>query len=143
VTETEKLLGGMQAMDGGRLTVGVIPTVLPYSMAAPLAEFRERYPRLGLAVREATTDRLIEGRRAGQIDLPILALPIKQPEIVCSELFREPLLVAVPREHPFAGEAMLALPQLLGRNCCCGRVLPAGGCADDLQPGEGAVSAGI
>jgi hypothetical protein len=44
----------------------------------------------------------------------ILALPIKQPEIVCSELFREPLLVAIPPEHRLAGEAVLALPQLLG-----------------------------
>ena len=114
VAETERLLGGMQAVDGGRLTVGVIPTVLPYSMAAPLAEFRERYPQVDLEVREALTERLIEGLRAGQIDLAILALPIRQPEIVCSELFREPLLVAIPREHPLAGEAMLALPQLVG-----------------------------
>lgn len=114
VLETEKLLGGMQEADGGRLTVGVIPTVLPYSLAGPLAEFRARYPRVELEVREGTTERLIEGLRVGQVDLAILALPIKQPEIVCSELFREPLLVAIPPEHRLAGEAVLALPQLLG-----------------------------
>ena len=50
--------------------------------------------------------------RAGQIDIAILALPVKQPEIVCSELFREPLLVAIPEGHPLANGKALAVPQL-------------------------------
>jgi LysR family hydrogen peroxide-inducible transcriptional activator len=96
-------------------------------MAAPLAEVSVRYPRVELEVREGTTERLIDGLRVGQVDLAILALPIKQPEIVCSELFREPLLVAIPPEHRLAGEAVLALPQLLGeRCCCCGRDIACG-----------------
>lgn len=114
VTEAEKLLGSMQEVDSGRLTVGVIPTVLPYSMAKPMAEFRRRYPRVELEVREGTTEKLIEGLRGGQIDVALLALPIKQPEIVCSELFREPLVVAIPKDHPLSGGKALALPQLLG-----------------------------
>jgi LysR family hydrogen peroxide-inducible transcriptional activator len=114
VTETEKLLGSLQEVDSGRLTVGVIPTVLPYSMAHPMAEFRRQYPRVELDVRESTTEKLIDGLRGGQVDLAIVALPIKQPEIVCSELFREPLLVAIPRDHPLGGGKALALPQLMG-----------------------------
>ncbi len=42
VTKAEKLLGSMQEFDSGRLTVGVIPTVLPYSMARPMADFRRQ-----------------------------------------------------------------------------------------------------
>ncbi len=65
-----------------------------------------------LEVLEATTEKLIEGLRGGLVDLVIVALPIKQPEIVCSELFREPLLVAIPKDHPLSGVKALALPQL-------------------------------
>ena len=43
----------------------------------------------------------------------MIALPVRQPEIVCSELFREPLLVAVPEFHPLASRQRLAVPQLI------------------------------
>ncbi len=112
VTETEKQLASLQREDRGRLTVGVIPTVLPYAMARPMAMFREQFPMVDLEIRESTTEKLIEGLRSGQVDLAILALPLKQPEIVCSELFREPLLVAVPLDHPLAKVSALGLPQL-------------------------------
>lgn len=112
VMETEKQLASLQQVDSGRLTVGVIPTVLPYAMARPMAVFRGQFPMVDLDIRESTTDKLIEGLRSGQVDLAILALPLKQPEVVCSELFREPLMVAVPMGHALAGVSALALPQL-------------------------------
>jgi len=112
VTEAEKQLASLQQPDRGRLTVGVIPTVLPYAMVRPMAVFRAQFPMVDLDIRESTTEKLIEGLRSGQVDLAILALPLKQPEIVCSELFREPLMVAVPMDHPLAGVSALALPQL-------------------------------
>jgi len=112
VTEAEKQLASLQQPDRGRLSVWVIPTVLPYAMARPMAVFRAQFPMVDLDIRESTTEKLIEGLRSGQVDLAILALPLKQPEIVCSELFREPLMVAVPMDHPLAGVSALALPQL-------------------------------
>jgi LysR family hydrogen peroxide-inducible transcriptional activator len=114
VQETEKVLESIQCAESGRLTVGVIPTVLPYSLAEPMAAFRTRYSGVDLQVREGRTDSLLEGLREGHLDVAILALPVKQQEIVCSELFREPLLVAVSDGHPLSSAKILALPQLLG-----------------------------
>ncbi len=113
-TETEKLLIGLQRADQGKLTVGVIPTVLPYALARPMAKFLELYQGVEIEVRESTTEKLMEGLRAGQLDIAIVALPIKQPEIVCSELFREPLLVVVAEGHHLAGGKALEVPQLIG-----------------------------
>jgi LysR family hydrogen peroxide-inducible transcriptional activator len=114
VKEAEKEICSLQRPDQGQLTVGVIPTVLPYAMAQPLAAFRASAPLVNLEVREATTEKLLEGLRTGQLDVAVLALPVRQPEIVCAELFREPLLVAVPLEHPLADRPRLAVPQLMG-----------------------------
>ena len=111
--ETEKLLSSLQSDNQGKLTIGVIPTILPYSMAKPLAAFRDAHKSVELEIQESTTEKLLEGLRAGQIDIAILALPIKQPEIVCSELFREPLMVAVPEGHPLAQVKALQVPQLI------------------------------
>lgn len=114
VSEAEKELCSLQRPDQGRLTVGVIPTVLPYAMARPMAAFRAAAPLVDLEIRESTTEKLLEGLRTGELDVAVLALPIRQPEIVCAELFREPLLVAVPQGHPLADRQRLAVGQLLG-----------------------------
>ncbi|MBI2688415.1 MAG: LysR family transcriptional regulator [Acidobacteria bacterium] len=113
VGDAEKELSNLRHPDCGRLTLGIIPTVLPYAMAKPMAAFRDAAPHVELDIREATTEKLLEGLRNGEIDLAILALPVRQPEIVCAELFREPLLVAVPGSHPLAERPKLAVPQLL------------------------------
>lgn len=67
-----------------------------------------------LEIHELTTEKLLDSLRTGRIDLAVLALPVKAPEIVCAELFKEPLVVAVPEGHPMAALPGLAVPQLLG-----------------------------
>jgi LysR family hydrogen peroxide-inducible transcriptional activator len=86
----------------GRLVVGCIPTITPYLLAPRVVEFQRRYPDVQLILVENLTARLIEGLQAGDIDLAILSLPLTQPDLICSELFREPLLLALPPSHPLA-----------------------------------------
>lgn len=110
--EARKAVEAVNRDDAGSLTVGAIPTILPYALVQPFAEFRRQFPKVTLEIRETTTDKLIDGLRAGEIDLAILALPIKQEEIICSELFREPLLAALPARHPLAGQKTIDLAAL-------------------------------
>lgn len=112
VEDARKRIEGLKSEDSGELKVGVIPTVLPYTMVEPLAAFRQRYPRMELTLVEGMTEVLIEGLRQGELDLALLALPIKHNEIVCSELFREPLLAAIPKGHTLAGEEKVMLNRL-------------------------------
>lgn len=102
----------LKSEDSGQLKVGVIPTVLPYAMVKPLAAFQQKFPRVELTLVEAMTDVLIEGLRRGELDIAILALPIRHNEIVCSELFREPLLAAVPPNHELAAKDKILLQSL-------------------------------
>jgi LysR family transcriptional regulator, hydrogen peroxide-inducible genes activator len=110
--QASKAVEALKNSNEGTLSVGVIPTVLPYAMVAPLSAFREQFPQVKLDVREMMTEKLIEALRAGELDLAILALPIKHEEIVCSELFREALLVALPGQHPLADRASISLREL-------------------------------
>lgn len=102
----------LKSEDSGELKVGVIPTVLPYAMVEPLAAFQRAYPGVELTLTEAMTEELVESLRRGELDLAILALPIRHNEIVCSELFREPLLAAVPPGHSLAAQNRVLLQSL-------------------------------
>ena len=90
VEDARTAIEGLKAEDAGEIKVGVIPTVLPYSLVKPLAAFQLRYPRVQITLSESMTDDLVEGLRRGELDLAILALPIRHAEIVCSELFVNP-----------------------------------------------------
>lgn len=100
--------------DAGTLIVGAIPTILPYGLGARLGSFRESHPRVALDVRELVTEKLVDALRAGEVDVGILALPLKHDEIVVSELYREPLLVAMPPGHALSEDTPVAMGKLTG-----------------------------
>ena len=107
-TEMQSLLEGVQ----GELRVGCIPTIMPFFLAPRLPAFVEMYPNITLRLLEDTTARLLERLRSGDLDLAVIALPISSPDIVCSELFREEIMLAVTPDHPMARYPAVSLSQL-------------------------------
>jgi LysR family transcriptional regulator, hydrogen peroxide-inducible genes activator len=96
----------------GRLRVGAIPTILPYLIAPHIAQFREEFPEVDLHLVEEPTPRLLEQLQSGDLDIAVTALPVKNPDIICSELFREPLFLMVARDHPLAGKSAADLREV-------------------------------
>jgi len=86
----------------GPLKLGVIPTLAPYLMPLILKPLRQRYPGLTIELWEDQTRNLIEGLRSHRLDAALLATEADAPEVTEIELFREPLLAALPPEHPLA-----------------------------------------
>lgn len=102
VAEAQSTMTELQFGVHGRLRVGVIPTVMPYLIAPRIGDFMGRFPEVDLQFAEYTTRRLLEQLQSGEIDLAISGLPVRNPDIVCSQLFREPLLLAVALDHALA-----------------------------------------
>jgi LysR family hydrogen peroxide-inducible transcriptional activator len=96
----------------GRLRVGAIPTILPYFLAPMLPRFQRKFPGVELSVVEGQTARLVEKLQAGDVDIAVLGLPVRSPELVCSELFREPLSLTVARNSRLAERASIAVSEL-------------------------------
>jgi len=94
------------------LRVGVIPTIMPYFIARRIGDFLRRFPRVNPQFREETTSQLIEALQAGEIDLAVVSLPVPKADIVCSQLFREELLLVVPRKHRLRGHPLVNLQDL-------------------------------
>jgi LysR family hydrogen peroxide-inducible transcriptional activator len=90
-----------QLEDGirGPLRIGAIPTVLPYLLAPHLPEFSTLYPEVDMILTEDVTTNLIDKLRAGDLDVIVVSLPLRQSDLVCSELLREPLVLVAPKEH--------------------------------------------
>lgn len=79
---------------GGRLTLGVIPTIAPYLLPQALAQLRARDVALDIQLHEAKTDVLEAQLRAGELDVAIMALPSSGGDLVDAPLFEDRFLLA-------------------------------------------------
>lgn len=112
VAEAQSSLANLQAGVRGKLRVGVIPTILPYLIAPRIGAFLKLFPEVELQLIEDTTARLVEQLQAGDLDIAVSGLPVRNPDIVCSELTREPLLLAVAEDHGLAHRSSVDLHDL-------------------------------
>lgn len=78
----------------GELRLGVIPTVAPYVLTQLLARLHREEPQLEIRVREALTERLIEGVVNGRLDAAIMALPVEDARLVATPLCEDRFLLA-------------------------------------------------
>jgi LysR family hydrogen peroxide-inducible transcriptional activator len=125
----------------GPLKLGVIPTLAPYLMPIILKPLRQAYPGLTIELWEDQTRYLIDGLRNHRLDAALLATEPDAPEITEIALFDEPLLAALPLDHPLARESSVSEESLaeemlvLADGHClanqalaaCGKPLPAKG----------------
>jgi len=88
VTMAENSLANLQEGVRGRLRIGVIPTILPYWIAPRIKDFCGQFPDVDLHLVEDSTLRLVEQLQSGDLDIAVASLPVKNPDIICSELFR-------------------------------------------------------
>ena len=86
----------------GRVRLGAIPTVAPYFLPEILQRFSAEHPKAALIVQENTTEGLLRACTQGEIDLAIVALPVRAKYLEVEELFQEELLLVLPTGHPLA-----------------------------------------
>ncbi len=87
----------------GRLRLGVIPSVAPYMLPPLLPLLRDAYPELELHVRETQTQPLTQELIEGKLDVLLLALPVKHPDLESIALFEDRFLLAVPKDRKLSG----------------------------------------
>ncbi|ADH91437.1 transcriptional regulator, LysR family [Ancylobacter novellus DSM 506] len=82
----------------GRLRLGVIPTVAPYLLPTLIGDLTRTYGGLDIHVRETLTPRLIQELEEGRLDAAIVALPVSEPSLAETTLFKESFVLVRPGE---------------------------------------------
>lgn len=96
----------------GPLRVGIIYTVAPYLLPSLVPEQIKLTPNMSLVLQENYTVRLLELLRQGEIDAAIIALPLTDNSFMVRELYSEPFLVAVPKNHKWAQREVVDAAEL-------------------------------
>jgi LysR family hydrogen peroxide-inducible transcriptional activator len=101
VEDATKELGDSPSFER-KITVGAIPTLAPYLLPGLITRCRRRHPNLQVDIREDFKATLIGEMLEGELDLALVALPVVEASIQVEVLWREPLLLAVAKDHPLA-----------------------------------------
>lgn len=103
----------------GELRLGIIPTLGPYLIPHLFPVLQQQYPKLRILLHEERTRGLTDRLLEGSLDAAIMGVPIAEEGLVAQPLFEEPFVVALPADHPLAGQSQIdrdaldAAPMLL------------------------------
>jgi LysR family hydrogen peroxide-inducible transcriptional activator len=98
----------------GTYRLGVTPTLGPYLLPHILSPIHSRYKDLKLYVREEAPSDLESGLINSQFDFILSTLPIMSKELVVMPLFREPLKLAITKDHRLANKVRINRMDLFG-----------------------------
>jgi LysR family hydrogen peroxide-inducible transcriptional activator len=85
----------------GVVRLGIVPTISPYLIPLFWSKFRKQYPNAKLELHEEPTKRLMEGLKAGRIDITIMSPPKDAPDFVIEKLlYYEPFVLYASSGHP-------------------------------------------
>jgi len=97
---------------GGRLSLGVIPTVAPYLLPVALPLIRSRNLRLELRIHESKTERVLDALEDGHLDAAVIALPAGRAGLLEAPLFTDHFLLA-GNAATLAGQGAALSPKAL------------------------------
>lgn len=109
VAEAQAVATGLS----GQITVGFFPTATYDVLPRILRTFRGRHPEVGLRFAEITTPEQPEALRLKEIDVALFLAPMAAVKGLAQQVFhKEPLIVAVPEDHPLAERKDIGIADL-------------------------------
>jgi LysR family hydrogen peroxide-inducible transcriptional activator len=115
LVDAEELVGlarNAQEPLSGPLRFGIIPTVGPYVLPSLLPHLATAWPKLTLYVREAQTAALLEKLAEGELDILLVAIPYDLGDVEVMKIAEDPIVVAMPRNHPFSHHTVVSRDDL-------------------------------
>ncbi len=100
----------------GDLRLGLIPTIGPFLLPQLMPLIGKSYPALRLFLREELTNQLVDGLRAGRIDIAVLAMPVETDGLDTLIFGEDPFLFACAPDHPLAARKSVSSEALAAEN---------------------------
>lgn len=117
--DVEGLMEAANAMGrggAGTLHLGATVTIGPYFLPRFLQHLHIKNPDMKLVARDGVPKDLLEELLAGTHDIILTQMPVAASDFNAHPLYREPMLLAVARDHPLATRDQVAREDLKGQD---------------------------
>lgn len=95
-----------------RFRIAAIPTIAPYFLPRAMVALTSALPETQFEIRELTTDESLHSLTHGELDLAILALPVRGEHLDHATLFTEELELVLPADHRLASKTGIRFADL-------------------------------
>ncbi len=96
----------------GHVRLGIIGTTARWLVAPLLERLNAAFPRVEIAIIEATTTSLLPQLLSGRLDAAVINLPADHPDVDTRPLFDEERIIVAPRNHELARQKRVSLKEL-------------------------------
>lgn len=103
---------GLRTGRGGRLRIGFVASVLNWGLAPRLRAFRDSNPRVEITATQMPVIDQVEALTDNRIDVGFTLARLTYDHLAVQVVSVEPLAVALPHDHPRAGDARVRLADL-------------------------------
>ena len=110
--EIKKIAKNSKDPHKGEIRIGAFPTVASYFLPNFVKNIHKKFPHLKIFLIEAKSQELINKLKSGEIDCCLLAMPIKDENIIGEKIFSEKFLLATPKGHPFSKKSKIQIKEL-------------------------------
>ncbi|MDC0610121.1 DNA-binding transcriptional regulator OxyR [Vibrio sp.] len=109
------MASGQSGAMTGPMHIGFIPTLGPYLLPKIIPTVKSQFPELELYLHEAQTAQLVKQLEDGQLDCLVLASVDETQPFKEIAVYQEPMSVAVPCSHEWAGKSEVDMSLLSGK----------------------------
>lgn len=93
--QVRELVATRKGESVGKVSLGMTSTVAPYLLPKMLKYLSANHPDIELHIEEARTSTLLSQLERGEIDIALLATPLRHPELLEIPIYRERLMAYV------------------------------------------------
>lgn len=93
VANLEELVKNLKGEFRGSLHIGIIPTIAPFIFPLIMNDFSKSYPDVNFKITEMPTAKIINSLMTRDLDVGIVSIPLKHPELEEIHLYSESFLI--------------------------------------------------
>ncbi|WP_151202194.1 LysR substrate-binding domain-containing protein [Afipia carboxidovorans] len=109
-----KTIGMMARGDRGRLRIGVHALIPGSFLTEVIGQYHAQYPDVDVEIAEGTASEVVSQLRAGRLDVAFVAGTPEYPDLHSTCIWTEPLVVALPANHPLVDRNGITWADLAG-----------------------------
>ncbi len=108
----EKEIGEFTGVVKGVVSVGASSTIGNYVLPSVIADFKRKYPKVGVHIHIGNTRSVIEFLNAGSIDVGLVEGVVKKQKLLMEKLIPDEMVLVMPSLHPWAKRTNVSILEI-------------------------------
>lgn len=107
-----EMVASHQRLEGGTVRIGGGATAVSFILPEAIAAFRSAHPQVRFHLREAGSSEIAQDVVAGQLELGVVTLPVRDHELLVTPLVNDRIVLVARRDHPLVGRRRIRVSDL-------------------------------